>query len=460
MINLTLAELAAQLNLPTPPLNAHIKGISIDTRTLTKGNLYVAIAGEQFDGHDFILQAEQQGASAALVERVAAVPLPQMQVNNTIETLGKIAANWRNQFSLPLIAVTGSNGKTTLKNMIASILLAQAQGNESLVFATKGNFNNHIGLPLTLTRLDKKHRFGVVEMGMNHLNEIAYLTQLTKPAVAVINNAAASHLEGVGGDVAGVARAKGEIFLSLQPNGVAVLNKDDAFYQYWCSLVTNYKRMTFGLESNADVTATVINQDVHQQHIILHTPAGKIDVNLPFIGKHNVMNALAATTAALALDIDLNAIKIGLETVEPAPGRMNQHILENGLRIIDDTYNANPFSLDAALSALSVFSGKKILVLGDMKELGPNEDALHTHAGKKAREAGIDYLFTYGKLSAAASLSFGENAYHFTDREKLLTALKSHLQNENTILIKGSRSMHMEEVVAGLIPADQLLSAH
>ncbi|MDR3492850.1 MAG: UDP-N-acetylmuramoyl-tripeptide--D-alanyl-D-alanine ligase [Gammaproteobacteria bacterium] len=457
MINLTLKELATELDLPIPSVNPSFEGISIDTRTLNKGNLYIALKGENFDGHHFVTQAGQLGASAALVEHNTDASLPQLLVKDTIAALGKIGANWRNRFSLPLIAVTGSNGKTTLKNMIASILTAECLGNAHQVFATAGNFNNHIGLPLTLCRLNENHKYGVLEMGMNHFNEIAYLTQLAKPHVAVINNAAAAHLEGVGGDIDGVAKAKGEIFLGLQKNGVAVLNKDDPFFKYWCSLVTDHKRISFGLNNSSDVTATIITQTANGQHILLQTPAGKMDVTLPFIGEHNVMNALAATAATLALNIDLHTIKIGLETVQAAPGRMNQHMLPNGLRVIDDTYNANPFSLDAALNALSIFAGKKILVLGDMKELGPDAQALHTQAGKNARAAGIDHLFTYGELSSATSSSFGEHAQHFTDHEKLLHALKPHLQSDATVLVKGSRSMKMENIVSGLIAKQPLI---
>lgn len=460
MIEMILSELSTHLAAIYPQEDVSFTGISIDTRTLKAGNLFVAIIGEQFDGHRFVEEAFQKGAVAALVSRQVDSRIPQIQVQDTVEALGKITGIWRDRFSLPLIGVTGSNGKTTLKNMIASILLAACDNDTNAVLATEGNFNNNIGLPLTLARLNSNHRYGVIEMGMNHLGEIAYLTALAKPHVAVINNAAEAHLEGLK-DVAGVARAKGEIFLGLQKNGLAILNKDDAFFEYWRGLVTEYRYLTFGLQNSADVTAVIVNtQDVTHQLITLQTPAGKIDVNLPLLGIHNVKNALAATAATLALGIELTTIKAGLENVLPAPGRLIPHLLQNGVRVIDDTYNANPFSLDAAINALSIFSGKKILVLGDMKELGPNAKELHATAGQKAQAAGIDHLFTLGELSAAATENFGENARHFTDRETLLAALKPHLEDATTILVKGSRSMKMEKVVAGLVPEDQLSPLH
>jgi UDP-N-acetylmuramoyl-tripeptide--D-alanyl-D-alanine ligase len=461
MIQTTLSELAIMVDATLPPSNTILQGISIDTRTLVHGNLYVAIAGEQFDGHSFVSEAYQKGASAALLTSSIESPIPQVIVKDTVAALGKISERWRNQFSLPLIGVTGSNGKTTLKNMIAAILQAACKNDAAQVLATEGNFNNNIGLPLTLSRLSTQHRYGVIEMGMNHFGEIAYLTQLTKPQVAVINNAAAAHLEGVQ-DVAGVARAKGEIFLGLQKTGVAILNKDDAFFDYWRGLVTNHRYLSFGLENSADISATLTTMPPNstQQLITLHTPQGKISVNLPLLGRHNVMNALAATAATLALDIGLEAIKAGLENVHPAPGRLNQHKLANGACVIDDSYNANPLSLQAAIQTLASFNGNKILVLGDMRELGPQAKEFHYSAGKNALAAGINMLFTVGELSAAATEAFGNNAYHFSDREKLLAALQPHIQDNSITLIKGSNSMKMGKIVAGLLPANLLIPAH
>jgi UDP-N-acetylmuramoyl-tripeptide--D-alanyl-D-alanine ligase len=458
MIQMSLMELTKILGVNHPVKDITFTGFSKDTRTNVRDSLFVAIQGEQFDGHEFVETAYQQGASAALVSKKLNSLLPQIVVDDTIDALGKLSCAWRDNFKFPLIGVTGSNGKTTLKNMIASILTAACNNDSSQVLATVGNLNNNIGVPFTLMHLNSQQRYGVVEMGMNSAGEIAYLTKIVKPHVAVVNNAAEAHLEGLQ-DVAGVARAKGEIFLGLQSNGIAILNKDDAFFSYWYELISAFKCVTFGLQKNADVMAAIIpTRSTTHQLITLLTPLGKIDVNLPLLGKHNVMNALAAVAATLVLNIDLPEIKAGLENLHPAPGRLNQHLLPNGLRIIDDSYNANPFSTRAAINTLSQFSGAKILVLGDMRELGTNAKELHSITGQQAQAAGIDYLFTLGELSAAASDAFGKNAQHFTDREQLVVALQPHLDQGNTILVKGSRSMKMEKIVSRLVPEDHLPS--
>jgi UDP-N-acetylmuramoyl-tripeptide--D-alanyl-D-alanine ligase len=450
MIQMTLAQVANLLGLTTTPsAETEFHGLSIDTRTLQPGNLFVAVPGEHIDGHDFIEDAYKKGATAALVGRTIASPLPQLLVADTTVALGKLSAAWRDQFDIPFIAVTGSNGKTTLKNMIASILVAACQGDDKQVLSTQGTLNNHWGLPLTLARLSKHHRFAAIEMGMNHFGEIEYLTRLTRPKVAAITNAGASHLEGVG-DVAGVARAKAEIFLGLPKDGIAILNRDDTFYSFWHETIGNHRYLTFGFHPDADVSATM-HATAQTQQITLRTPQGNIDINLPLLGKHNVLNAIAAAAATLALGIDLNAIQSGLENIKPAPGRLQLHTLANGVKIIDDTYNANPFSLQAAVNTLATFIGKKILVLGDMKELGSEAKSLHQAAGDIIRQAGIDYLFTFGELSANTAHAFGEGAYHFSEQEKLVKALKPFLYNTTTILVKGSRSMRMEKVIAGLV---------
>jgi len=451
MIHLSLSEMAKILAVANPTTNATIHGISTDTRHLTRGNLFVAIQGEQFDGHQFVGQAHQLGATATLVNHHIDSPIPQLIVKDTILAFGQIAEAWRDRFHLPLIGVTGSNGKTTLKNMIASIL--RAASNKDAVLATEGNLNNNIGVPIMLSRLQESHRYGVIEMGMNHFGEIAYLTKFVKPQVAVVNNAAAAHLQGLE-DVAGVARAKGEIFLGLPKDGVAILNRDDAFFEYWCSLVRPHTQLTFGLENSADVTATLGNT------VTVHTPKGNFELNLPLLGKHNIMNALAATAATLAINIDITAIKKGLEAVTPAPGRLRQHRLANGLTLIDDTYNANPASARAAIHTLSAMPNTKILVLGDMRELGKDAEQLHFTIGQQAKEAGIQHLFTLGELSRAANQAFGESAKHFTTHDALVTALQPYMKKDTTILIKGSRSMRMEKVVAGLVPELANENAH
>jgi UDP-N-acetylmuramoyl-tripeptide--D-alanyl-D-alanine ligase len=455
MFEMSLSEIASILNCAQPEQDCGIYGVSKDTRHIAPKNLYVAIQGEQFDGHDFVAEAAKKGASAALVSRKVGVAIPQIVVDNTLDALGVLSANWRNRFHLPFIGVTGSNGKTTLKNMIASILKAAYQGQADQVLATEGNLNNNIGLPLMLLRLNKNHRYAVIEMGMNHFNEIAYLTHLTQPIVAVINNAAESHLEGLK-TIAGVAIAKGEIFQGLPTQGVAILNHDDAHFSYWRKLIGSHRFFTFGLSRSADIYVDI----EADQAITIHSPHGKIHLRLPLLGMHNIMNALAATAAALAINIDLAAIKQGLENVAPAPGRMRQFILENGAKIIDDTYNANPFSLTAAVKTLSTFPGTQIVVLGDMKELGDDAKQMHFDAGTEIKTLGIHHLFTYGNLSMEAQCAFGNNAYHFNDREQLIAALKPYLKNNTTILIKGSRSMQMEKIIEPLVPEKKLEQIH
>lgn len=451
MITLSISTLAQQLNSHFSGKNATFHGVSKDTRTIKPGNLYVAIQGEQFDGHDFVEEAFRQGASAALVSRHIDSDIPQIIVEDTLNALGKMSVLWRNTFSPTIIGVTGSNGKTTLKNMIASILRA-ACANDNDVLATEGNLNNNIGVPMMLCRLNAQHRYAVIEMGMNHFGEIDYLTRLTRPNVAVVNNAAESHLEGLK-SIAGVAKAKGEIFTGLTENGIAILNRDDAHFAYWRGLVKNY--LTFGLQHTADVTATFSGNQ-----ITLQTPKGTIDVTLPLLGKHNIMNALAATAAALAIDIDLAAIKQGLENVRPEHGRMEQYHLANGTRIIDDTYNANPFSTQAAVNTLAEFPGDKVIVLADMRELGPDAKQMHFQSGEKIRAANIQTLLTFGDLSAAATEAFGTNAKHFTDRDELIAEVKKHVKPNTTILIKGSRSMRMEKVVASILKAESIEHSH
>lgn len=445
MIKLTLQEAASLLKL-TSTATGSFTGFSIDTRTLKPGNLFIALPGERVDGHDYIPAAEKAGAAAVLATRATNTQLPVLMVPDATLALGTLAKAWRSRFHIPFIAVTGSNGKTTTKNMIASILTAACDNHPDAVLATLGTLNNHWGLPLTLGRLNDEHRYAVIEMGMNHFGEIDYLSRLTQPNIAIITNAGPSHLEGVG-DLAGVARAKAEIFNGLVHDGMAILNRDDAFYAQWRGQVKQH--LSFGVHPEADVRGT--HSDSRPQDLLLSTPKGNITITLPLLGKHNALNALAATAAALAAGIDLNHIKAGLEAVTPASGRMQVHTAQNGLTIIDDTYNANPLSLQAAVDTLTTFKGKKIVVLGDMKELGNDAAALHHTAGENMRVAGIDYLFTLGELTQHTCSAFGDKAQHFNEPSSLISALKPLLNNTTTILVKGSRSMHMEKVIASLV---------
>lgn len=449
MITMTLKKLAEITGGQTTHPTISFEGLCKDNRNVTAGNLFVAIKGENHDGQQFVDAAFQSGAAAALVNQKINSSIPQIIVKDTILALGQIAQYWREQFPIPLIGVTGSNGKTTLKNMIASILLA-SQKNKNAVLATEGNLNNTIGLPFTLAKLNAEHRVGVIEMGMNIPGEIEYLTKITHPQVAIVNNAAESHLAGVK-NLAGVAKEKGDIFLGLDANGIAILNRDDQFYDYWLARTKNFKRITFGLDNSADVTAANIQQVQHRQEILMQTPIGNIIINLPLLGRHNVMNALAACAATIALDIDINDIKAGLENVKPAKGRFTPHVFDNGFTLIDDSYNANPFSTHAAIKTLATFAGNKILVLGDMRELGEEELALHTLTGERAKEVGINYVFTFGELTKATSQAFGENAKHFITKDELVRDLQPFLEKNNTILVKGSLSMKMDEAVAKLL---------
>lgn len=449
MINMSLATAAMLLNTTTDHPHTTFTGISIDTRTIQPGNLYIAILGTQLDGHHFIEEAKAKGASAILVSKETNSTLPQLRVNDTTLALGQLAAAWRKQFNLPIVAVTGSNGKTTVKNMIASIMVAASHCDHHQVLATHGTLNNHWGLPLTLAKLNNQHRYAAIEMGMNHFGEIEYLSQLTTPTVAIITNAANAHLEGVG-DVAGVAKAKGEIFTGLSPNGIAILNRDDAFFGYWHEQIKQHAYLSFGFHPDADVTATVTDAK-QTQRLELKTPKGMQTVQLPLLGKHNAANALAATAATLAIGIDLIAIQQGLESVQPAMGRLQLHKLAPGIQVIDDSYNANPFSLQAAINTLTNFDGTKILVLGDMRELGEEALAFHAAAGVAMRQAGIDYLLTLGELSAKATEAFGQGGQHFSEQVALIQSLKQLMKYPATVLIKGSRSMKMDKIVAELL---------
>ena len=415
-------------------------GVSIDTRTLQKGDLYVAIKGEKYDGHDFVSQAADAGARGALVERPVQAKLPLLRVSHTRSALGNLARYWREQFDVPVIAVTGSNGKTTVKEMLAAILAKVGAG-----CISRGNLNNDIGLPLSLLRLKEGDRYMVCEMGMNHLHEIKYLSSLTRPDVAVITNAGRAHLEGVG-SIEQVAHAKGEILSGLAEDGTAVLNADDPFFAYWQGIVPSGRIKSFALDNSADVSATykVDGRGVNMQ---INAEGASINVALRLLGRHNVMNSLAATTAALVLGVDPKKIEAGLTAMQPVKGRLEIKSGLKGACIIDDTYNANPDSLQAAMEVLKTFPGKHVLVLGDMAELGANARLLHEQVGDQARIFGIESLYALGKVSAVAAAKFGKDGRHYYERNALIEALLAEINSDTTVLIKGSRMMKMEEIV-------------
>lgn len=430
--------------------NADVRfsSVTTDSRKVTNGDLFVALKGERFDGHDFVAQCFAQGAAAAMVSHeVATVGDSLLQVADTRLGLGDLAACWRGKFELTLAAITGSNGKTTVKEMLTSIL--RASSGVEAVLATEGNLNNDIGLPLTLLKLRKTHRHAVIEMGMNHPGEIAYLTRIAKPSVALVNNAGAAHLQGLG-SVEAVARAKGEIFEGLAVDGVAVINADDEHATLWKSLAVPRQVLTFGLEQAADVSADYV-LEAGSSRLNLRAPNGGIEVHLKVPGLHNVRNALAATAAALAMDIPLPVIAAGLAAFGGVKGRLQRKTGCCGSVVIDDTYNANPASMRAAIGVLAAMPGKRIFVMGDMGELGDDVVELHREIGAEARAAGIDRLYALGEMSGNAVAAFGPGACHFESLDELNESLQKEQDEGTTVLVKGSRFMRMERVVEKLI---------
>jgi len=442
-------------------------GVSTDTRTLAAGELFVALKGENFDGHAYVAQALRQGAAAAMVnsaEPPADLPpdAPLLMVADTRRALGDLAADWRGKFVLPLIGVTGSNGKTTVKEMCAAILREQARRDgltepeaQASVLATAGNLNNDIGLPLTLLKLRATHRAAVIEMGMNHPGEITYLTNLARPTVALINNAQRAHLAGLGG-LNAVAQAKGEIFAGLAPDGVAVINADDPHADLWREMSSPHRNLSFGLVQPADVTAryTLLS---FGSLLTLTTPQGEAEAKVKAIlqlpGVHNVCNGLAAAAATLAAGVDLDSIIAGLSGFTGIKGRLQRRTALNGALLIDDSYNANPDSMRAAIEVLAALPGKKILVLGDMGEVGEQAGQFHDEIGGYAKSMGVDQLLALGEHAAAAVRNFDGGAEHFKSVETLLHSLRPLLDSETTVLVKGSRFMKMERVVEALAEA-------
>lgn len=428
--------------------NVEFSAVSSDSRKVAPGDLFVALRGENFDGALFVAQAVTDGAVAALVNEASyhggEAPCPLLLVDDTRLALGRLAAHWRAQFDLPVVGLTGSNGKTTVKEMLAAIL-REATGSADSVLATEGNLNNDIGLPLTLLGLRASHRYAVIEMGMNHPGEIDYLTRIAAPDVAIVNNAAAAHLAGLG-SVEAVAHAKGEIFAGLSEGGVAVINADDEFEPLWREMAQPHYVLDFALDAPAAVRAC---WDVTESGIQMEitTPEGVAGVNLQVPGAHNARNALAAVAAALALRVPLQTIAQGLEKFGGVKGRLQRKPARRGALLIDDTYNANPASMRAALQVLAQAPGKRIFVMGDMGELGAGEEQLHAEVGRTAQRLGIQRLLAVGKLSRAAVQEFGPGAQHFDDVESLCMELDKELAAGTTVLVKGSRFMRMERVV-------------
>ncbi len=535
-----LSQAAQALHARYEGTDVSFAAVSTDTRTIQQGDLFIALKGENFDGAQFVAQAAQEGAVAAIVNADSVIEnasCPLLRVPDTRLALGKLAAHWRKQFDIPLVAITGSNGKTTVKEMLASILRQQTKDDlhdrplslrgrvgvggpsedaNDLVLATQGNLNNDIGMPLTLLKLRATHRYAVIEMGMNHANEIDYLTRIARPSVALVNNASGAHLQGLG-SVEGVARAKGEIFAGLVGDGTAVINGDDAHAALWRKLADKHRVFDFALERAAatryceaadcgssrlapppapDANPHLNPLPVGEEAIALspsggkldrglahrvvgaaavrgewtaqgygglllaRTPAGELRVVLQVPGEHNARNALAAATAALALHIPLTTIVKGLQGFGGVTGRLQRKQALHGATLIDDTYNANPASMHAALEVLAQAAGKRIFVLGDMGELGDDAAQFHREIGIAARELGIERLFALGTLSAEAVREFGTGAQHFASIDELYAVLDKELGAQTTVLVKGSRFMKMERVVARCIGQEEACCSH
>ena len=478
MIELTLSELthAVDGSLVSPLDNSGeltIKQIITDSRALKTGEVFLALKGPNFDGHKFVKQVESLGCSAVIVDHFIEptpdyqVTVPQIVVQDTRIALGRIAAYVKQRVAPKAVGITGSSGKTTVKEMVSEIL-----SRLGCVLATKGNFNNDIGVPLTLLRLEEKHDFAVIEMGANHLGEIAYTTDLVKPDVAVINNIAAAHLEGFG-DLCGVARAKGEIFEGLPQNGVAIYNQDSKYAHKWQWRLVDKNVCRFScqpavensLDSNVDqqpkvYSSAVTLNDNGCASFTLNSNLGSTYIELTLPGKHNVCNAVAAAAIALEFGASLDDIQLGLVQMSPVKGRLNIHQLNEGFKLIDDTYNANVESVKAATELIANYQGLRILILGDMGELGSVARSYHQEVGEHAHKQGIDYLLTLGVLSQSSSDAFdilsGKHGkgLHFSSREQLMRILNTLVADEKqnvSILVKGSRSAHMENVVADII---------
>ena len=442
-MNLLLSDVAIALNAELLGNDTIFTHVGTDSRQVKPGQLFIALKGEHFDGHDYALPALEQGAAAVMVDHALAGVTPALLVDDCYAALGQLAAYWRSRFTLPLVAITGSNGKTTVKEMLASIL--RAASTDDAVLATQGNLNNHIGLPLTLLQLGGQHQYAVTEMGMNHSGEISYLSKIARPDVAVITNAGSAHI-GELGSVAAIARAKAEIFEGLAADGVAVINADDAFAPMWKQSAGSHKIISFGLNNSADVSASY-SLYADSSLLNISTAKGEIEVSLPAPGVHNVLNALAACAAALALGVPLTKIAAGLENYAGIKGRLQSLRGINAALVIDDSYNANPASMRAAIDVLTAKSGEKILVIGDMGELGAEAIALHAEIGRYAKAPGMKQLMTLGDLIRHSSDAFGPGASHYKSAADLTAALAAQMQPTSVVLVKGSRFMGMEKIV-------------
>jgi UDP-N-acetylmuramoyl-tripeptide--D-alanyl-D-alanine ligase len=452
MIRGSLTALARTLSATLVGPDLGFAGVSTDSRALKAGELFVALRGPNFDGHAFVADARERGAAGAVVERPLDPPLPWLRVPDSLAALGAMAGEWRRRFDLPVIAVTGSFGKTTVKEMLAAIVASRGE-----VLATRGNLNNEIGLPLTLFGLDRQHRVAVLELGANHAGEIARLTAIGRPSVGIVTAAGPVHLEGFG-STEGVARAKGELFAGLPADGIAVINQDDPFAPLWRELAGARRCIGFGLSKPAEFRAEQVSQSLDADGPLLEfrlvTPDGTAEARLALPGRHNALNALAAAAGSWAAGWSLDEIVAGLGRVAGVQGRMGLRKACSGALLIDDTYNASPVALRAAIEYATALPGETWLALGDMLELGYESAELHAEAGRFARERGVARLYAYGPESAAAAAAFGD-ARHFTALDELAAALEEELHAGVNLLVKGSRSMRLERLIERLAAGEE-----
>ena len=452
MTPLLLSQIAAWCSARLLGDDATVPSITIDSRHVAAGALFVAIVGERFDGHDFCAQAAQAGAAALLVSRPVQSDLPQLLCADTVAALGDIAAAVQAARATRVFALTGSNGKTSVKALLLAILSRQAPS-----YANPGNRNNEIGLPLAVLDAPEQVTYAIYEMGAGKPDDIAYLSSIARPDIALVNNIAPAHLERMG-SLLGIAQTKAAIYEALPADGVAIINADDAFSQYFADIAKPRRCLRYGLEHSADINADRIAFDDEGSRFQLHLPDGSVPVRLLLQGRHNVMNALAAAAMAHAAGVSAAVIADGLCAARGVPGRQQVRVLSDTVQLIDDSYNANPGSVAAAIDRLAAFFGDRWLVLGDMAELGEGSAILHAELGDRARRAGLSALWTVGNLSQASSRAFGDGGRHFHDQATLIQALRAALaervmRTPLQILVKGSRSSAMENVVAALCPA-------
>lgn len=449
-----LATLAEQLGGELYGHDVMFSSLSTDTRALLPGSMYLALSGEHFDGNDFVLQAQERGACGAIVSRFAKCELPQLRVADTHSALGKVASENRARSKAKVVALTGSQGKTTVKEMIGAILTERAP---SLV--TEANLNNTIGVPLTLLRLTAEHEFAVIEMGANGHGEIAFSAGVTQPDVALITNANAAHIEGFG-SLDGIVRAKGEIIEALREDGIMILNADDANCAVWQRRAGNRKTVLFS-QVNQRAKAQYFARDIKigksgKSEFLLETPRGGVNISMNLLGKHNVTNGIAAAAAAMETGASLANIAAGLRKVSAVKGRLYPLQGLNGCRLIDDSYNASPSSFIAAIDVLMSQPGRKYLIAGDMRELGDEAGSAHQKVGAYAASEGVDGLFAVGELSQITARACGERAHHFESQAALISECKRLASPDTVFLIKGSRGARMDIVVSALLPSEEM----